>query len=225
MADNSKAAESHSSKQDTVYDLLRFLAFILILCFPFLSNKTEYQAGVQKEMYQTLDLMPANIRSPVLTMTHGGYQFLMFKTKFYGFLRSALLVDPNKQQDKFEETWSKFLIVSERIVDNTPLLIYQILFRLISSLSWFFILIPFTGACVYAGVQYWRLASHTGINVKIERYKIFRRIVSLSGWLFVGYLIIPSLGFSPVSHMIAPFIVIAVSVLINQMIKSYHTMI
>lgn len=224
MADNEKES-SGGGKTDKLSDLLRIVAFFVILVVPFLTTKAEYQMGVQRELYQTLDLLPAPARPPVLTITHDVYQFAMFKTKFYGFLKSSLMPDPNKKVDKFEETWSKFLIVSQRIVDNLPLLIYQVLFRIIASLSWIAILFPLSVACVYAGIQYWRLAGHTGINVKIERYKVFRRIVGLSGWLYLAYLIIPAFGFLPLSHLIAPVIVIFVSLMINQMIKSYHTMI
>ena len=224
MADNQNDSRN-SGKTDTAKDFLRMVAFFVILIVPFLTTKAEYQIGVQRELYQTLNLLPAPARPPVLTYTHDIYQVVMFKSRFYGFLTSSLMPDPNKKTDKFEDTWSKFLIVSQRIIDNTPLLVYQIIFRVISSLSWIAILFPVSAGCVYAGVQYWRLAGHTGINVKIERYKIFRRMTTLSGWLYLAYLIIPSLGFSPLSHLIAPFIVISVSLLINQMIKSYHTMI
>ena len=224
MQSNQQSGQS-SKKTDTFADLVRFVVFIVVFCMPFTMDKTEYQRNVEVEIFNTVSVMPKSARMPVLKASHDIYQKVMFDSKLYGFMSTSLLIDQSRKQDKFEQVWNKFMIISHRIVENTPILLYQIAFRFVSSLSWLLFLIPFALASVYAGMQYWKLSSYTAINVKIERYKLYRKGLYLTGWFYLIYLVVPLLGFATLSQLVAPMAIIVLSLVVNQLIKSYHSMV
>jgi ABC-type sugar transport system substrate-binding protein len=72
------------------------------------------------------------------------------------------------------------------------LLVFQIGWRFGVAVYWILYFVPFFAACIYSGVQHWRLSLAQSSGAKIERFKLYRSATRITFFLFVLYLLIPT---------------------------------
>lgn len=146
-------------QKDTFGDLVRLLAFLVVCFLPFLQERAQYQYTIEREVLANQEVMTSPGYGTAQGVAKGFYNVVMTDLGVYRFLH-VTLVNTKTPSDKFEEFWAKFLIVSERIVDNVPLLVYQIGWRLGVVGYWILYFIPFFGrtsiAVCSTGSSLWR---------------------------------------------------------------------
>lgn len=112
----------------------------------------------------------------------------------YRFLKTTL-VDNGQDNDALPaKNGSHFVGGLGPNVENTPLLVYQIGFRLGVVAYWFVLLSPFIAGAIYSGIQYWRKAQDEPRAPKVERTMIYQTVAKFSIWGFVIYLLVPTAG-------------------------------
>lgn len=213
-----------NGQKDTRKDLLRWLIFGILCVLPFLQDRMSYQMSVENEMSANQMVMTIEGYSTAKAVAASFYGFIMTDLGVYRFLNLTLKND-KEPQDKFEAFWAKFLIVSDRIVDNLPLLIYQMGWRIGVAVYWIIYFIPFFGASIYSGVQHWKLAWVQSSGSKIERFKMYRRMTRFTALAFILYLLIPTAGVSISGQYLVPGGLFLLGVMLNKMISSYHKMV
>lgn len=213
-----------NGQKDTGKDLLKLIVFGILCVLPFLQDRLTYQMSVENEMSANQMVMTIEGYSAAKTIATSFYGFIMTDLGVYRFIHLTL---KNEQapQDKFEAFWAKFLIISDRIVDNLPLLIYQIGWRVGVAIYWVIYFIPFFAASVYGGVQHWKLSLVQSSRAKIERFKFYRRMTRLTALAFVLYLLVPAAGAASLAQYLVPAGLFMFGVMLNKMISSYHKMV
>lgn len=215
----------NSQKQDTGRDLVRLILVMIVAILPFMQSRVDYQHAIEREVYSTRTLMTAEGSRVAKLVSTKIYQTVMFDWKVYQFMRMTLTSQNDDQKDKFAAFWAKFLIVSDRIVENMPLLVFQAAYRLSVAGYWVVYMLPFLCAALYSGVQYWKLTLDTVSGAAIGRYEIYRRMMRWVFLLFFVYLIIPAAGFSSFSRFLLPGALFILGILLNQLVRFYHKMI
>jgi len=213
-----------NGQKDTGKDLLKLLVFGILCVLPFLQDRMTYQMSVENEMSANQMVMTIEGYSAAKVVATSFYGFIMTDLGVYRFL-NLTLKNEQEPQDKFEAFWAKFLIVSDRIVDNLPLLIYQVGWRIGVAVYWIIYFIPFFGAAIYSGVQHWKLAWVQSSGTKIERFKLYRRMTRFTALAFILYLLIPTAGASVSAQYLVPAGLFLFGVMLNKMISNYHKMV
>lgn len=211
-------------QKDTFGDLVRLLAFLVVCFLPFLQERAQYQYTIEREVLANQEVMTSPGYDTAQGVAKGFYNVVMTDLGVYRFLH-VTLDNTKTPSDKFEAFWAKFLIVSERIVDNVPLLVYQIGWRLGVVGYWILYFIPFFGANIYSGVQHWKLSLAQASGAKIERFKVYRIVVRYSLFAFVLYLLIPSAGAATAAKYLVPGGLFVCAVMINKMVSAFHKMV
>ena len=210
--------------KDTLKDFLRLLTFGVLCLLPFLQDLPTYQRSVEAEVLANKQVMTINGYSAAQGVAKQFYNVVMTDLGVYQFINVSLK-NTRTPDDKFEEFWAQFLIVSDRIVDNVPLLVFQIGWRFGVAVYWILYFVPFFAACIYSGVQHWRLSLAQSSGAKIERFKLYRSATRITFFLFVLYLLIPPAGAATLAKYLVPGGLFLCGVMLNRMIASYHKMV
>jgi len=150
-------ANDSGGKKDSLKDLLKLIVFGILCVLPFLQERAAYQLSVEQEIVDNQGMMTLEGYRTAKGVAGGIYNFVMTDLGLYNFLYVSLK-NTQVPRDSFEKFWSKFLLVSDRIVDNLPLMIYQMGWRLGVAAYWIVYFIPFFLACIYSGTQHWKLS-------------------------------------------------------------------
>ncbi|MGR6425734.1 DUF4400 domain-containing protein [Aeromonas veronii] len=213
-----------NGQKETGKDLLKLIVFGILCVLPFLQDRMSYQMAVEKEMSANQMVMTIEGYAVAKTVATSFYGFIMTDLGVYRFI-NLTLKNEQKPQDKFEAFWAKFLIVSDRIVDNLPLLIYQIGWRVGVATYWIIYFVPFFAASVYGGIQHWKLSLVQSSGAKIERFKFYRHMTRFTALAFILYLLIPTAGASSLAQYLVPAGLFLFGVMLNKMISNYHKMV
>lgn len=221
---NEYKEQSSAGAKDTFSDLKRFVIVVIVLFIPFLQERSAYQASIEKEIIGNRMVMTVEGGKMVMEGAKAFYNLIMDDLGIYRFLKTTL-VDSGQDNDVITKMARTLLVVSDRIVENTPLLIYQIGFRLGVAAYWFVLLSPFIAGAIYSGIQYWRKAQDEPRAPKVERTMIYQAVAKYSIWGFVIYLLVPTAGASEWARYLTPGGFLLMTLMVNKLIANYHRMV
>lgn len=225
MSDNERQAHNSAGARDTLRDLIRFIAIVVVLILPFCQDRANYQYSVEQEVLSHRVMLTSTGSSMVQSVAKSFYSFVMDDLHVYPFLRNTLLDNGQSTSDQIIKLSRFFLVVSDRIVENTPLLVYQIGFRFGMAAYWVVFLLPFIGGAVYSGVQYWRKAMDEPRSSRVERFMIYRSVAKIIVFTFLIYLVVPTVGSMTWIKYIVPGGIVIIALMINKMVSVYHRMV
>ncbi|WP_270834132.1 DUF4400 domain-containing protein [Aeromonas sp. QDB07] len=217
-------ANDSGGKKDSLKDLLKLIVFGILCVLPFLQERAAYQLSVEQEIVDNQGMMTLEGYRTAKGVAGGIYNFVMTDLGLYNFLYVSLK-NTQVPRDSFEKFWSKFLLVSDRIVDNLPLMIYQMGWRLGVAAYWIVYFIPFFLACIYSGTQHWKLSLEQTAGAKVQRFKLYREASRITIFAFLLYLVVPTAGAASMTKYLVPSGLMLCGIMINKMIVSYHKLV
>ncbi len=221
---NEYKEQGSAGSRDTLSDLKRFIIVVIVLFIPFLQERATYQASIEQEIVGNRMVMTVEGGKMVMEGAKGFYNLIMDDLGIYRFLKTTL-VDNGQDNDVITKMARTLLVVSDRIVENTPLLVYQIGFRLGVAAYWLVLLSPFIAGAIYSGTQYWRKAQDEPRAPKVERTMIYQTVAKFSIWGFVIYLLVPTAGAAEWARYLTPGGFLLTTLMVNKLIAGYHRMV
>lgn len=221
---NEYREQSSAGARDTFSDLKRFIIVLVVMVVPYLQDRGTYQASIEREIIGNRLVMTVDGGKKVMAGAKWFYHLIMDDLGVYRFLKTTL-VDDGQSNDVISNMARTLLVVSDRIIENTPLLIYQVGFRVGVAAYWLVLLSPFICGAIHSGIQYWKKAQDEPRAPKVERTIIYQTIARFSVGGFLLYLLIPAVGAAEWAKYLTPVGILILTFMINKLIAGYHRMI
>ncbi|NRN29012.1 DUF4400 domain-containing protein [Photorhabdus heterorhabditis] len=215
-------------KNSQCYIVLRALVFIgligYLLYSLFLQDSKELHQQIQQEIAASKAIIPSDRWQAVIENTENTFKVLVTKYGMIERLNSVLIPTKDAKPSRgINNIAEKAMSFNYNAARNTPLLVFQSIYRWFLMLGWFWVFLPFLAALLLDGMYQWKLKRYVFGKVTVQFYRIWFRAFWLITFLSITYLLLPNLSlFNNIAQLFPPLALLVLGISLNRLWANYQ---